>query len=75
MDTVSEFHAEAQQATAGEGLAQGPYVESRFLAWRPERVSNLRPFGIATNLPMSHHAPQLLHHPDKYFRYNIVYGN
>src|SRR6218665_918866 len=25
-DTVSEFHAEAPQATASEGLAQGPYV-------------------------------------------------
>ena len=27
--TVSEFHAEAQQATASEGLAQGPYVAAR----------------------------------------------
>src|SRR6218665_3104968 len=27
-DTVSEFHAEAQ-ATAGKGLAQGPYVTAR----------------------------------------------
>jgi len=26
MDTVSEFHAKAPQATASEGLAQGPYV-------------------------------------------------
>jgi len=26
MDTVLEFHVEAPQATAGEGLAQGPYV-------------------------------------------------
>src|SRR6218665_2425397 len=29
MDTVSEFHAEAPQATAGKGLAQGPYVAAR----------------------------------------------
>src|SRR6218665_1757994 len=28
-DTVSEFHAEAAQATAGKGLAQGPYVAAR----------------------------------------------
>ena len=26
MDTVSGFHAEGQQATASEGLAQGPYM-------------------------------------------------
>jgi len=26
---VSEFHAEASQATASEGLAQGPYVTAR----------------------------------------------
>ena len=26
MDTVSEFHTEVPQATASEGLAQGPYV-------------------------------------------------
>ena len=29
MDTVSEFHAEAPQATASEGLAQSPYVAAR----------------------------------------------
>src|SRR6218665_2209305 len=28
-DTVSEFHAEAPQATASEGVAQGPYVAAR----------------------------------------------
>src|SRR6218665_3611747 len=28
-DTVSEFHSEAPQATASEGLAQGPYVAAR----------------------------------------------
>ena len=28
-DTVSEFHAEAPQAIASEGLAQGPYVATR----------------------------------------------
>ena len=27
MDTVSEFHAEEPQATASEGLAQGPYLQ------------------------------------------------
>ena len=26
---MSEFHAEASQATASEGLAQGPYVAAR----------------------------------------------
>ena len=26
---MSEFHAEAPQATANEGLAQGPYVAAR----------------------------------------------
>ena len=50
MNTVLEFHAEAPQATASKGLAQGP-------EWRPKRDSNPRPFGRkATNLPMSHHA-------------------
>ena len=29
MDTVLEFHAEASQATAGEGLTQGPYMAVR----------------------------------------------
>ena len=30
IDTVSEFtHAEALQATASEGLAQGPYMAAR----------------------------------------------
>jgi len=28
-DTVPEFHAEAPQATASYGLAQGPYVAAR----------------------------------------------
>src|SRR6218665_2385881 len=28
-DTVSEFHSEMPQATASEGLAQGPYVAAR----------------------------------------------
>ena len=28
-DTVSEFHAEASQATASEGLAQSPYMAAR----------------------------------------------
>jgi len=29
MDTVTEFPAEALQATVSEGLAQGPYVAAR----------------------------------------------
>jgi len=29
MDIVSEFHAESPQATASEGLAQGPHVAAR----------------------------------------------
>jgi len=29
MDTVPEFHTEALQATASEGLAQGPYMVAR----------------------------------------------
>ena len=28
-DTLLKFHAEAPQATASEGLAQGPYVAAR----------------------------------------------
>src|SRR6218665_685749 len=28
-DTISEFHAEAPQATVSKGLAQGPYVVAR----------------------------------------------
>jgi len=28
-DTVLEFHAEAPQATASQGLAQGPYEVAR----------------------------------------------
>ena len=28
-NTVSEFHAEAPQATVSKGLAQGPYLASR----------------------------------------------
>ena len=45
MDTVSEFHAEAPQATASEGLAEGQKVAR--VGFEP------RPFGRkATNLPM-----------------------
>jgi len=29
VDTVSEFHSKAPQATASEGIAQGPYVAAR----------------------------------------------
>ena len=52
MDTVSEDHAEAPQATASEGLALGPFMAAR-AGFEP------RPFGRkATNLPMTHHVPQ-----------------
>jgi len=44
---VSEFQAEAPQATASEGLAQSPYVAVR------------AGFEPATNLPMSQHASQI----------------
>src|SRR6218665_1642585 len=34
-------------------------VKDKVPTWQPERDSNPRPFGRkATNLPMSHHAPQ-----------------
>jgi len=45
---VLEFDAEAPQATASEGLTQGP-------KWQLERDSNLQSFGRkATNLSMGH---------------------
>ena len=48
-DIVLEFHAEAPQTTASEGLAQGSYMAAI------ERDSNPRPCGRkASNLPMSH---------------------
>jgi len=44
---VSEFHAEASQATASEGLAQGLYVAA---------TAGFEPFERKSwNLPMSHH--------------------
>jgi len=46
MDTVSEFHAEAPQAIASEGLAEGPYVVAR---------AAFEPATLLTDLPMSHH--------------------
>src|SRR6218665_3615675 len=52
MNTASDFHADAPKATASEELAQVLYVAAR-------ADSNQRPFGHkATNLPMSHPAPQ-----------------
>src|SRR6218665_557659 len=51
-DTISEFHAELPQATAVKDLPKVP-------TWRLERDSSPQPFGRkATNLPMSHHAPE-----------------
>ena len=35
MDTVSEFHAKAPQATASKGLAQDPYMAAR-VGFKPE---------------------------------------
>ena len=52
---VSEFHAEAPQATASEGLAQGPYVAAR-VGVKPMTLRTK-----ASTLPMSHHAPQHTH--------------
>ena len=50
------LHAEALQATASEGLAQGPYVVAI------ERDSNPQPFGWkASTLPMRHHALSTTH--------------
>src|SRR6218665_2507947 len=47
-DTVSEFHAEASQATVSEGPAQGPYVAAR-AGFEP---GTLRSTGIdSTNVP------------------------
>jgi len=52
---VSEFHTKAPQATASEGLVQGPYVATR-AGFEP------LPFGQkAMNLPMSHHYTRDLH--------------
>ena len=48
-DTVSEFYAEAPQATASEGLAQGPYVAAR-VGFEP---ATLRTKGVkSTNTPL-----------------------
>ena len=52
MDTVSEFHANAPQATASDGLAQGPYIVAR-AGFEPATFRRK-----ASNLPMSHHVPQ-----------------
>ena len=49
MDTVSELNAEAPQATASEGRAQGPYVADR-AGFEPATFRTK-----ATNLPMSYH--------------------
>src|SRR6218665_2061681 len=52
MDTVSEFHAEASQATASKGLSQGPYVAAR-AGFEPATFWKQ----LALNLSLSHHAP------------------
>jgi len=50
MNTVSEFRAEAPQATAREGLAQGPYVAAR-VGFKP---TTFRTIGAeSTNKPPS----------------------
>jgi len=48
-----EFHAETPQATASEGLAQGPYVAAR----AGVEPTTLQTIGIDST--MSHHAPQI----------------
>src|SRR6218665_1670624 len=46
--TVSEFHVEATQETASEGLAQGPYVTAR----AGVEATTIRPIGVdSTNEP------------------------
>jgi len=50
MDTVSEFHAEAPQATANVGLAQVPYVAARV---------GFKPVTIRTKGVESTNEPQL----------------
>ena len=53
-DTAPEFHAEAPQAIANEGLAQGPYVAVR-AGFEP---TTLRTKGVVyTNAP-----PRPIHH-------------
>ena len=48
-DTVPEFHAEAPQATASEGLRKGPYVAAR-AGFEP---TTLRTMGVeSTNAPL-----------------------
>ena len=59
-DTVSEFHAKAPQATASEGLAQGPYMAA-IVGFEP---TTLQTKGVdSTNEPP---------HPT-YFRSNLSY--
>src|SRR6218665_318725 len=54
MDTVSEFHVEAPQATVSEGLSQGPYVAAR-AGYEP---MTLRTKGAeSTNEPPCPHTP------------------
>ena len=53
-DTVSEFHAKAPQATAGQGHAQGPYVaagagfESTVLRTKDDESTNELPRSTKT---------------------------
>ena len=60
MGIVLEFHAEAPQATASEGLAQGPYVAAR---------AGLEPTTLRTkgDESMRHHA-QRVHYIDDHTR-------
>jgi len=53
-DTGSEFHTEALQKTASEGLAQGPYMAAR-ARFEPMTLWGWK----ATNLQMTHHASQM----------------
>jgi len=56
---VPEFHAEAPQATASDGLALGSYVAAR-AGSKPTTGRK------ATNLPMSNHALQIVNKTKSY---------
>ena len=62
-DTVLKFHAKAPQATASEGLAQGPYVSAR-AEFEP---ATLRTKGDeSTNEPPRPHNIVLIEHQSIY---------
>ena len=58
---MSEFHAEAPQATASEGLAQGPYVAAR---------AGFEPTTLRTKGDESANEPP---RPTKLYKYSCTY--